>query len=182
MVFILGLPCFLSCLVLSLLAILLHHWPHLSVAFVLLVMMHFIIPFMCIVCFMHVILLLDPCVIRTWPPLCIITSPPFSSFFLFGSAVLFSSINVHLLHINLATCPETPCQIFTSFRIVLVGFKNASSLNFIQTCFIFLPLKLSVPIYLNRAYFQELGDIFVSAKYISYLPDLFLSSAVILNV
>ena len=63
----------------------------------------------------------------SFPPHHLLSFPFFSWL---ASVILPYSWNVHLLPINLAPCLEPPLPSFTSFRMVLVGFKNASSLNY----------------------------------------------------
>ena len=62
---------------------------------------------------------------------------------------------------------------FGSFEDDLVRFKNDSSLKLIQTCFIFLPLKMAKAIYSNSAYLQELILILILASTFSMLSVLF---------
>ena len=69
--------------------------------------------------------------------------------------------------------PYTSLSSIIHFGVVLVGFKNASSLNYIQTCFIFLPLKMSKAIISNITLYQEHGNIFIFPKSLFLVPGLF---------
>ena len=69
--------------------------------------------------------------------------------------------------------PSNSLPNFSSFEDVLVGFKNGSSLNVIQTWIIFLPLKIAKSIYSNPAQIQDSTDILISLSTLSYITVVF---------